>query len=150
MDKPSNTKELRIFLVDDDVLCLQSYTHLLNTLGYNNIACYTMGADCLTHLNEQPDFIFLDYFMEDMTGLEVLQTIKSVSPNIPVVFISAQENVEIMVQAINMGAFDYIVKSHISANCFKTTIDNRDSNNTKANSSAKKTIFGRVSSALGI
>lgn len=88
--------------------------------------------------------------MEDMTGLEVLQTIKSVSPNIPVVFISAQENVEIMVQAINMGAFDYIVKSHISANCFKTTIDNRDSNNSKANLSAKKTIFGRVSSALGI
>lgn len=146
MSDMSHTKNLKIFLVDDDLLCLQTYTHLLNTLGYTDIACFTKGTDCLDHLTEHPDFIFLDYVMEDMNGLEVLQTIKSVSVETPVVFISAQENVDVMVQAINKGAFDYIVKSHISAHCFKTTIENTILPNAKV----KKSIFGRVGAALGI
>lgn len=146
MTDSSHIKNLKIFLVDDDLLCLHTYTHLLNSLGYTDIACFTKGSDCINHLSEHPDFVFLDYVMDDMNGIELLQTIKQLSAEIPVIFISAQENVEVMVQAINKGAFDYIVKSNISANCFKTAIEN----SSLPAPSVKKTIFGRVSAALGI
>jgi polysaccharide export outer membrane protein len=48
--------------------------------------------------------------MENLTGMEVLKKVKRFDPNIYVVFISGQEDISTAVEALKLGAFDYIIK----------------------------------------
>jgi DNA-binding NtrC family response regulator len=146
----SAEKDFKIFLVDDDAFCLNLYQQFLNKLGYSNIFVYSGGKDCLDHINEHPSIIFLDYNMEDMNGIDVLQSIKQFDKDINVVFISGQESVEIAVDALKYGAFDYIVKSKITLDVLKNTIDRISAEKGIAHVPAKKSFFGKMKSSLGI
>ncbi|MEP6725463.1 MAG: response regulator [Bacteroidota bacterium] len=113
-----------IFLVDDDVLCLNLYSQFLKQLGYTNVHLFDNGNDCLTALDAfNPAIIFLDYNMDDLNGLDVLKQIKKFNPAITVLFISGQEDIEIAVNTIQHGALDYIVKSSISTEKLKTIME---------------------------
>lgn len=100
----------KVFLVDDDAFCLNVYHQHLSKLGYNHVSLFENGSDCLNRLTENPDIIFLDHGMGDLTGIEVLKKIKRFNPDIYVVFLSGQEHIETAVSALKYGAFDYIVK----------------------------------------
>jgi DNA-binding NtrC family response regulator len=102
--------KLKIFLVDDDPFCLNLYQQYLNSIRYDDITCFNNGPDCLNFLIQQPDIIFLDHGMDNLSGLEVLKKIKRFNPDIYVVFLSGQENIATAVSALKYGAFDYIVK----------------------------------------
>lgn len=143
-------KDLRIFLVDDDVFCLNLYQQFLNKLGYGQIECFSSGKECLDNLMKRPDIIFLDYNMEEMNGIDVLQSIKVFDKEITVVFISGQESVEIAVDALKYGAFDYIVKSKITLELLKTTIDKISVEKGIHHAPAKKSFFGKMKESLGI
>ncbi|MGF2414470.1 response regulator [Ferruginibacter sp.] len=101
---------LKIFVVDDDEFCLNWYKQHLFNLGYTSIEVFDNGTACLNNLIQQPEVIFLDYGMDVLNGVEVLKKIKRFNPNIYVVFISGQEDVQTAVNALKYGAFDYIVK----------------------------------------
>jgi DNA-binding NtrC family response regulator len=79
-------------------------------LNYTDVTYYSNGNDCLSNLNKNPDIIFLDHNMDDMTGFEVLKKIKRYNPNIYVIMISGQESIKTAVDALKYGAFDYIIK----------------------------------------
>ena len=143
-------KEMRIFLVDDDVFCLNLYQQFLNKLGYDQISCFNGGKECLENLEKHPDIIFLDYYMEDINGIDVLQSIKAFDDDITVVFISGQENVEVAVDALKYGAFDYIVKSKITLELLKTTIDRIAAEKGIIHAPAKKSFLDRMKSNLGM
>jgi len=102
--------KFKIFLVDDDAFCLQVYQQHLNRLGHTLITTFNSGSDCLNHLTELPDIIFLDHGMDILNGLEVLKKIKRFNPDIYVIFLSGQENIATAVDALKYGAFDYIIK----------------------------------------
>jgi DNA-binding NtrC family response regulator len=99
-----------IYLVDDDPLFLNIYSKIIQQLGYENLHLFASGTECLDHLDKQPALVFLDHSMDDLTGFEVLNKIKRFNPNIFVVIISAQESIEVAVNALKYGAFDYIIK----------------------------------------
>ena len=101
---------MKIFLVDDDSFCLNIYRQHLINIGYTDIALFAIGTDCINSLTQQPDVIFLDHGLEILNGIEVLKKIKRFNPDIYVVFISGQENIETAVTSLKYGAFDYIVK----------------------------------------
>lgn len=101
---------IKIYLVDDDVFCLNMYKQHLDNMNYKNVTCFESGAVCLENLNEQPDVIFLDHDMDSITGLEVLKKIKQFNPNIFVVLLSGKASLKTAVNALKFGAFDYIVK----------------------------------------
>ena len=103
-------KEQKIFLVDDDLFCLNIYEQHLKTLGFEDIHLFQNGSDCLTHLPEEPDIIFLDHKMNNLTGFEVLKKIKRFNPNIHVIMVSGQDNIQTALNALKFGAFDYIIK----------------------------------------
>src|ERR1700761_4276047 len=99
-------KPLTIFWVDDEPFCLDLYRQYLKNLGQSNVALFSSSTECLAHLAEHPDLIFLDHSMGPIDGLETLKKIKRTDPNALVVFISGQEEIAIAVTALKFGALD--------------------------------------------
>ena len=105
-----NSKQLKIFVVDDEIFYLNILEQHIRNLGYNEVITFTNGTDCLNVIAEIPDVVFLDYSMDTLTGYEVLKKIKRYDPNIFIVMISGQENIKAAVDTLKYGAFDYIQK----------------------------------------
>lgn len=102
--------KFKIFLIDDDIFCLNLYKIYLENAGYQDVTIFENETICLNHLTERPDVIFLDYGLNNISGIEVLKKIKRFNPDIFVVFLSGQANIPTAVNALKFGAFDYIVK----------------------------------------
>ncbi|MBL3656778.1 response regulator [Fulvivirga sediminis] len=118
------TKEkMKVFVVDDDIFRTYLYEQHLVNLGFKDISIYHSGTSCLNALTEEPDIIFLDYHMDDMNGLEVLQKIKRFNPNIYVVLISGQQSMEVAVKSLKIGAFDYIIKEEEELNRIEEVVE---------------------------
>lgn len=100
----------KIFLVEDDRI----YAKTLQAHLSNHPECYVEvfenGTDFLNNLYRNPDLISLDYGLPDYTGLELLSKIKEINPDIPVVMVSAQDEVLVAVELFKAGIFDYILK----------------------------------------
>ncbi|OUJ69825.1 response regulator [Hymenobacter crusticola] len=103
-------QQQRIFLVDDDPFCLSLMEHTLKANGYQEVHTFDSGAACLNALTDEPDIVFLDQVMNDVSGTDTLKAIKRFNPDIYVVFVSGQQQVEVAVESLKFGAFDYIVK----------------------------------------
>lgn len=111
--------QFKFFIVDDDIFCANIYEQYLLNQDFTDVTHFSNGNDCLDNLDLNPDIIFLDYDMGDLSGFEVLKKIKHQNPNIYVVMVSGQENIVIAVDALKHGAFDYVVKDN--AVCEKLT-----------------------------
>ena len=105
-----------IFIVDDDpmqAMMLQDYLSKYSTFI---ITVFNSGEECIQNLNKEPHIVFLDYNFDQagknaMDGIEILKEIKAARPETEVVMISGQDKIEVAVNTIKYGAFDYIVKS---------------------------------------
>ncbi|MGL3000126.1 response regulator [Flavobacterium sp. RSSB_23] len=111
--------QFKFFIVDDDIFCANVYEQYLLNQNFTDITHFSNGNDCLDNLHQNPDIVFLDYDMGDLSGFEVLKKIKYHNPNIYVVMVSGQESIAIAVDALKHGAFDYVVKDN--AVCEKLT-----------------------------
>ena len=96
--------------MDDEIDLLQPYIIYLKGKGYN-VETASNGEDALDALDTiVPDIVFLDENMPGMTGLETLQEIKRLHPDVPVVMITKSEEEHIMEQAIGEKIADYLIK----------------------------------------
>ncbi len=100
----------KIFVVDDDPFCIAMYEEHLQNIGFQAVSVYSSGKELKENLYKNPDLVFLDYNLDDIKGIELLIQIKEFNPNINVVVVSGQEDMEIAVQFLKNGAFDYIIK----------------------------------------
>ena len=107
---------LLIFVVDDDVLQREMLKdHLSKNKNYT-VQSFASGEECIQHLAENPAVVFLDYNLNSTNnkakdGISVLKEIKRINSKVEVVMFSGQEKIEIAVNSMTHGAFDYIVKS---------------------------------------
>ena len=111
-----NGKKILLFLVDDDALFLKSLEIEFAQNTETAIQTFATGELCLEHLEQNPDVIVLDYFLNSVDknaidGLETLDRIKKVNLKIPVIMLSSQDKIEVAVNCMQHQAFDYIVKS---------------------------------------
>jgi DNA-binding NtrC family response regulator len=102
------------FIVDDDKFCRELYQYNLKALGLKEVYQFDNGQDCLNSLVLEPDLVLLDHYMKPLSGLEVLRAIKAYNPEIFVVIISGQEEMQLPILAMEYGAFDYVVKSDVT------------------------------------
>ena len=121
----------QILWVDDEIDLLQPYIIYLKGKGYEVITA-SNGEDALDTITHHPspiDIVFLDENMPGMSGLETLQEIKRLHPEVPVVMITKSEEEHIMEQAIGEKIADYLIKpvnpSQILL-CLKKHIHSRD------------------------
>lgn len=101
----------KIFVVEDDEWYNRLLVHNLSLNPDYEIQSFADGKSCLDNLHQQPDVVTLDYRLPDMKGLEVLKRIKEIDEDIQVILISEQEHIEVVVDLLKHGAYDYIVKS---------------------------------------
>jgi len=99
-----------ILIVDDDPLVGRTLTAHLTDKGYEVILS-SSGKEALEVLNyNQPDFILLDIRLPDIDGLEILRQIKQRDPRASVIVMTAYDDMKTTVEAIKLGAFEYLVK----------------------------------------
>jgi len=105
------TKKLpKFFIVDDDPFCRLRYNQHLINLGFRDNVLFDNGLDCINKLNLQPDIIFLDYDMQPYNGLEMIEKINRLNPDIYLLLISGQKDMQVAINALKSGAFDYVIK----------------------------------------
>ena len=112
--KPEN--KIKLFLVDDDVVFLRSLEIEFLQHGDFVIETFVSGELCLQNIAHAPDIIILDYLLDGtdknaINGLETLDKIRVINPDIPVIMLSAQDKIEVAVNCMHHKAYDYVVKS---------------------------------------
>jgi DNA-binding NtrC family response regulator len=142
--------DLKIFIVDDDVFCLNLYEQCLRNLGYTNITCFKAGDECMEQINEQPALVFMDYSMEGLNGIEVLKKIKAFDSHIMVYIISGQEISLVAKEALQYGALDYVSKTSLSTDKIAAIMKRVEQYYQPRRKEGKKSFFGKVRSGLGI
>jgi DNA-binding NtrC family response regulator len=100
----------KIFVVDDDPFHLELIQQILKSSGVEEIIPFESGIDCLMEIHQNPYIVFLDHQMDVYSGYETLRKIKRQNPNIFVVMVSAQEEIQTAVNTLKHGAFDYLQK----------------------------------------
>ncbi len=100
----------RILWADDEIDLLKPHILFLENKGYE-VETVTNGRDALDALSNQIfNLIILDENMPGISGLEALQRIKIMQPNVPVIMITKSEEEDIMNQAIGSEIADYLIK----------------------------------------
>lgn len=101
-----------IFIVDDNLFYSNILENKINTIGNYTIEKFHTGQDCINNAYKQPDIIFLDYFLGDTTGFDVLKDLKSTYPDIHILMLSGQEELQLAVNTLKYGATDYLIKNN--------------------------------------
>ncbi len=100
----------RILIVDDDRIIRESLTELLRLDGYE-VESAGGFREALTQLEQQPfDLVLADVNMQGSNGFELLHVIKKRFDNVSVIMITGYGTIESAVEAIKMGAYDYLTK----------------------------------------
>lgn len=112
-----NTKhKIKIFLVDDDALFLKSLEiEFLRYIDFD-IETFATGELCIENLSSNPDIIILDYHLDGvdktaMNGIATLDKIKAIHPHLHIIMLSSQDKIEVAINCMHHGAFDYVIKS---------------------------------------
>ncbi|NNL43426.1 MAG: sigma-54-dependent Fis family transcriptional regulator [Desulfobacterales bacterium] len=98
-----------VFIVDDEVIAREGITLALEK-EYQVKAFASAEAVIDALENDLPDLILLDIGLPGMTGVEALKIIKKRHPEIIVIMITAYEDIETVISAMKLGAYDYVVK----------------------------------------
>lgn len=100
----------KILVVDDQKTVCYSLQRFLQSEGYD-VHTTTSGEDALLVFNDiKPDLVIMDVRMPDMDGIEVLEKIKKSHPDVQVIMMTAFSTTEKAIQAIKLGAYDYLTK----------------------------------------
>jgi len=103
---------MRILVVDDDAAVRESLGRALRLEGYE-VELASDGAEALERLDangDDPDLVVLDVLMPNVDGLEVCRTLRRTGSRLPVLMLTARDEVSDRVAGLDAGADDYVVK----------------------------------------
>jgi DNA-binding NtrC family response regulator len=102
----------KIYIIEDDPWYGELLKYQLSMNPDYEVTLFSKAKDGLDSLYKNPDVVCIDYSLPDMTGEKLLQKIKTENNAIPVVVISAQEQISVAVNLLKAGASDYIIKDN--------------------------------------
>ncbi|MCU0425072.1 MAG: sigma-54 dependent transcriptional regulator [Candidatus Kapabacteria bacterium] len=103
-----------VYVVEDEANLQLLLEHNLSSFGYN-VRVFTRGEDFLQEVPHEsavasPSLVLLDIMLPGMSGVEILKVCKERFPETPVIMLSGQGRIEVAVETIKLGAFDYLQK----------------------------------------
>ena len=97
-------------MVDDERMIRWSIQQALSRDGHSVTAVETGEEAVAQASDEMPDLVFLDITLPGIDGVEVLRRLKAIEPSVAVVMVTATDDVKTAVEAMRLGAFDYVSK----------------------------------------
>ncbi|MCR9213779.1 MAG: sigma-54 dependent transcriptional regulator [Proteobacteria bacterium] len=101
---------MNILIIDDEVNLRRSLAFTLRQAGFDCVEAQNGHVGCKLAKKESPDIILLDVRMPGMSGLDVLERLNGDLPDTPVIMMSAFDDTQDAVNAMKMGAADYLSK----------------------------------------
>ena len=105
-NKPCSSK---VFIIEDDVFYAKALEKTIES-GYSNINMYHSGAEVLEDPEAIPDIVLLDYWLGDINGLTIMRKLMERNPNVQIILVSGQAKLDVVVQALRLGAHEYLNK----------------------------------------
>lgn len=99
----------KILVVDDDMALARTVGHILAHAGYEPLLAYTAEDGLIQAQKEQPDLALLDVMVPAMGGWVLCQKLRHFTA-VPIIFLTALDGVDNVVQGLEVGADDYLVK----------------------------------------
>ncbi len=113
----------KVFVIEDNKtegmllkLCLSSIKNI-------SITHFVRGQELLNHLVEKPDIIIADLMLPDIPGYDLIKNIKNEQPEIPVIVVSGQRDMDHVAKIQELGVFNYVVKSESCIEYLQTVIE---------------------------
>jgi DNA-binding NtrC family response regulator len=101
---------IKVLLVDDAKDFIKYMKKRLDARGVI-VSTANSGREALDLLNNEPiDVVVLDVLMPDMDGIETLQEIKNIKPELPVIMLTGHGTVESTAEGMRLGAADFLLK----------------------------------------
>lgn len=107
----SKQRIYKVFVVEDNDWFNKMIVHSLSQNPDISVKGFFTGDELMKSLHEIPDVITLDYKLPDTNGQLLLKKIKEFNQDIEVIIISEQNDIEVAVDLLRQGAYDYLVKS---------------------------------------
>jgi two-component system OmpR family response regulator len=102
--------EARLLVVEDEEMILELLSGSLRFAGFDVVTAVS-GAEALRAVRaSRPDLVLLDVMLPDGDGFEVVRRLRSSGPDVPVIFVTARDEVHERVAGLAMGADDYVTK----------------------------------------
>ena len=99
-----------VYIVDDEQAISKLLSYWLKDKWGYDIEVFGTGEEVLKKLYQKPDLVLLDIMLPGMDGIEVLKRIKQIDENLPVLMLSAQGKIEVALESLKFGAYDYFPK----------------------------------------
>lgn len=106
--------KLKILITDDSKLLRKKLRAELEKLDCDVLEAENGKEAIMRDLTEQPDGVILDIVMPEIGGIETLQVIKEINPEIPVIMLSSAGTSQKLKQTLELGALDFIQKPYTS------------------------------------
>ena len=111
-----------IYLVEDDPIFLKILERFLSDFKLTNFKSFTRGEDCLEEIKKRPTYLFLDFSLEGMNGLDVLREVKKASRKTKVIMFTVVEDQSVEQKCLKAGAHDYFIKNEEGLAKFKNIL----------------------------
>ena len=113
-------RKLRVLITDDSKLLRKKLRQELEAMNCEVIEAKNGKEAVMINLQEKLDCVFLDIVMPEVGGIEALQVIKEVNPNLQVVMLSSAGTPQKLMETLKMGASDFIQKPYTTEQIRKT------------------------------
>ena len=118
-----------IFLVDDEPIQNEMLKDYLNERFVYDIKTYDNGEEMLQHMHLNPEIVVLDYHLsahnpDAKNGVEVLKIIKDKYPDVQVIMLSGQDKIDVAIDSMKYGAYDYVVKGETAFSRTENVLNN--------------------------
>lgn len=118
-----------LYIIDDDPVQTEMIKDYVSERYVFQLKTYEDGESAMSDIeSNKPEIIILDYHLSSSNpkaknGIEILKDIKRVSPTTKVIMFSGQDNINIALESMRNGAYDYIIKGETAFNKIETTIN---------------------------
>lgn len=118
-----------VFLVDDEPIQNEMLKDFLTERYTYEIKIFDTGEEAMSQMHLNPEIVVLDYHLNAhlqnaKNGVDVLKEIKDKNPETQVIMLSGQDKIDVAVDTMKYGAFDYIVKGESAFSRIENVINN--------------------------